>query len=121
VEQGWFRQDGTIAPHVPFVETEVRTINEEAAEPTFGPPTEEESLQKAYEVKSDAAIKTLKKATLVALCVNKLKGKCQDYEMNTKSVLAELILRLVSLSHHQVCNWLLDDDVFIAIEGEREN
>lgn len=91
VEQGWFHQDGTI---IPCNEPEVRIADDEA--PTFGPPTEEEFLQNAYEARSDAAIKAFKKATLVALCVNKLKGKRQDYEMNTKSVLAELILRLVS-------------------------
>ncbi len=96
VEQGWFFQDGTIVSHVPSNEPEVQIVGEEETS-TFGPPTEEEYLRKVYEAKSDAAIKTLKKATLVALCINKLKGKHQDYNMNTKSVLAELILQLVSL------------------------
>ena len=101
VEQGWFRQDGTIVSHTPFNEPEVRNVGEA---PTFGPPTEEKFLRRAYEAKSDAAIKALKKAMLVALCVKKLQGKRRDYETNTKSVLAELILQLVSPFYHQIRN-----------------
>jgi len=102
VEQGWFRQDGTQIPHAPFNEPELGIVDEEV--PTFGPPTEEEFILKVYQERSNAAIKALKKAMLVALCVNKFKGNARDYEKNTKSVLADLILQLVSLSHHQTCN-----------------
>jgi hypothetical protein len=95
VEQGWFRRDGTLNHYAPFTEPEVMSPSEEG--PVFGPPTEEEVFLKAYEARSDAAIKALKKATLVALCANKLKGKIQNYERSTKPVLTDLILQLVSL------------------------
>ncbi len=90
VQQGWFNLDGTLNCHAPFGEPTLEG-------PIFGPPTEEEFLLQAYKARSDAAIKALRKATLVALCVNKLKGNIQDYERSTKSVLASLILQLVSL------------------------
>jgi hypothetical protein len=93
VEQGWFYLDGTMNHRAPFTEPIV-SRNEG---PFFGPPTEEEFLLKAYQMRSDAAIKAFKKATLVALCVKKLKGKPQDYEKSTKPVLTALILQLVSL------------------------
>jgi len=92
VEQGWFFPDGTHNHHAPLTEPIVSPCEA----PFFGPPTEEEFLLREYEVRSDAAIRALKKATLVALCVKKLKGKTQDYERSTKSVLTTLILQLVS-------------------------
>lgn len=93
VEQGWFRPDGTLNHCAPFAEP----IVSPSEGPIFGPPTEEEFLLNSYKERSDAAIRALKKATLVALCVKKLRGKTQDYERSTKSVLASLILQLVSL------------------------
>ena len=93
---GWFRCDGTVVHHAPFTEPGVTSLSDG---PAFGPPTEEEFFLKAYQAKSDAAIKALKKATLVALCVNKFKGIAKNYERSTKPVLTDLVLRLVSVQH----------------------
>jgi hypothetical protein len=94
VEQGWFRPDGTWINSAPFTEPKASGPSDDG--PVFGPPTEEEVFLKAYEARSDAAIRALKKATLVALCVNKLKGSVQNYKTFTKPVLTDLILQLVS-------------------------
>ena len=94
VEQGWFRQDGMLIHFAPFTEPKATAHSEDS--PVFGPPTEEEVFLKAFEARSVAAIRALKKATLVALCVNKLKGSIRDYERCTKPVLTDLILQLVS-------------------------
>ena len=93
---GWFRSNGTMIHHPHFAEPGVISPSDG---PAFGLPTEEEVYLKAYQTRSDAAIKALKKATLVALCVNKLKGTAQDYEKSTKSVLTDLIIRLVSTQY----------------------
>ena len=112
VERGWFHHDGTWIQCAPFAEPEITNPSEGLA---FGPPTEEEVFLKAYEARSNVAIKALKKATLVALCVNKLKGTVQDYERYTKPVLTDLILRLVSL--HLI---FLDPRLMLHSEIKRE-